>query len=393
MKKRFYVLVPIIAVFLIITGFTKTTVSDERFSNLVNDDGETSVAIKDANVIDYLIEDNYVYFLVYDELEDNCLECLKYDINTQETTMLYTINKPIFYNVYSHFLKKTKDSNLIINLRDIIIVIDTDNDTVENEIQFSEDKLYGDINYSCDKLCYYRNGGLYLSDIDFSNEKILTQSVVDTEDGIQPCFSHDDEKIAYFNYYQVEIIDTKGNLEESLPRAARYVKWSQDDKSIIIGANAGGTKIDLENRKIFATHYLENDYTGFDINYFDNLSCEVIYSGLGDLIAYKLRTTYSSWDCNTIGFFDGTNKYTFAEQEMYPELIRWVSQTDDIAVLYDDSGYKRLRFININDVDFILQDYACYYIEDGVCDDEEYNDPYMECILDIFNKIKMIFDN
>lgn len=354
MKKRFFALVPIIAVFLILTGFTKDTTKDERFSNKINVDGDKSIIIKDVKLMDYIIEDNYAYLMVNDTSGSGHIECLKYDMDTQETTVLYMSEKDIFTNVYSHFLKKRQDSYLIINLVDTIIVIDTDKNVIKEEIVFPEDKLYGDINYSGNRLCYYKKGNLYLADTDFSNEKLLKKDVGDTEDTVQPCFSHDDKKVAYFNDYQVEVIDINGNLQESLPRAARYVKWSQDDKSLIIGANAGGTKIDLENRKIYATHYSEDEYIGFHINYFEDLSCEVIYSGNEDLLAYKMRISDDSDCCNAIGIFDGINQYIMKE-ERNPSLIRWVSQVDEVAVLYDNGEYQELRIININSDEFKIK--------------------------------------
>ncbi len=141
-------------------------VKDKRFSNNMNDKSETSIIIKDVNLIDYVLEDNYAYLLVADTTKDD-MECVKYNIHTEKTTILYKTVQPVFVNVYSHFLKKKKDSYLMVDLWDTIIMIDTHKNTVEKEIIFPEDSLYGDINYEGNQLCYYKKGNLYLANTDF----------------------------------------------------------------------------------------------------------------------------------------------------------------------------------------------------------------------------------
>jgi hypothetical protein len=329
-------------------------------------DNGKSVVIKDAIVIDYVIEGNYVYFMVVDVSENDKIECVKYNIDTQRTTSLYTTVHECFVNVYSHFLKKKDDSYLMIDLRDIIIVIDSNKNTIEKEIVFPKDALYGDINYKGDQLCYYKNGNLYLANTDFSNEKLLKEDVKDTEDTIQPCWSHNDEKIAYFNDYQVEVIDMHGVIHESLPRSARYVKWTRDDMSLLIGANAGGTKIDLKNKIVFTTHFVDDAYVeqGYCINYLDNFSNEVIYSGVNDLLAYKIRT--SQWgECDAIGVFDSKYLYVMKESRL-PRLVRWTSKENEIAVLYDDEKYQELCIMNVKDDEFKIKDKViCKPLEDN----------------------------
>jgi hypothetical protein len=254
----------------------------------------------------------------------------------------------------------------MIDLRDIIIVIDTNKNTIEKEIVFPKDVLYGDINYKGDQLCYYKNGNLYLANTDFSNEKLLKEDVKDTEDTIQPCWSHNDEKIAYFNDYQVEVIDMHGKIYESLPRSARYVKWTRDDMSLLIGANAGGTKIDLKNKVVFTTHGVDNAYAeqGYCINYLDNFRNEVIYSGVNDLLAYKIRT--SEWsECDAIGVFDYKYLYVMKETRL-PSLIRWTSRENEIAILYDDEKYQELCIMNVKDDKFKIRDKViCKSLEDN----------------------------
>lgn len=356
-------------------------VKDKRFSNNMNDKGETSIIIKDVNLIDYVIEDNYAYLLVVDTTKDD-MECVKYNIHTEKTTILYKTIKPIFVNVYSHFLKKKKDSYLMVDLRDTIIMIDTHKNTVEKEIIFPEDTLYGDINYEGNQLCYYKKGNLYLANTDFSSETLLKEDVGDTEDTVQPCWSHDDQKIAYFNDYQVEVIDTHGKVHESLPRAARYVKWTQDDTSLLIGTNGGGTKIDLKNKVVYTTHGVDYAYAeqGFRINYLDSLSNEVIYSGVNNLLAYKMRSSNAPEACDAIGVFDGKNQYMMKEARL-PKLIRWKSSSNEVAILYDEKEYQELCILDVHNDKFeIRSSLHCeplkenYYINDNkvIKDDGEW---------------------
>lgn len=349
---------------------------DNRFSNEKNNKGGISIVIKNTNLVDYVIEDNYAYLMVVDPLQSNKMECVKYNTDTQKTTVLYKTIHDTFINVYTHFLKKKNNSYLMIDLQDKIIVIDTDKNVVEKEINLPKDVLYADINYKGNQLCYYKKSKLYRSNTDFSNEVLLKEYVGDTEDTVQPCWSYNDEKIAYFNDYQVEVIDIHGKLQESLPRAARYVKWTRDDNALLIGTNGGGTKIDLKNKVVHTTYSVDSAYReqGYTINLLDDFSNEVWYSGVNDLLAFKIRTSGS--ECDAIGVFDGEN-LSIKKETRLPKLVRWTSKANKVAVLYEEKEQQQLCIMNVKDDEFkIRKTILCEPVEKNyyISDNDEVND-------------------
>ncbi|GKX30759.1 hypothetical protein SH1V18_32390 [Vallitalea longa] len=333
-----------------------------------NDD--KSLSVEGRQIADYLVDDDYIYLMLVDDCEcANTVQLVKYDMPKQKFTQLYKKDHITPMNEFSIFIRKFNKEYISLNLSDEIIVFDVNKNIVSNDIIIPEDIMYPDLCYDGDKLCYYKNNNIYISKIDFSQEKLLKSNVEDTEDGVQPKWSHDGKKISCFNGYNIEIINLHGKVIESIPRYGRYNKWSDDDESIFIGTLGFFFKINFVDKVIIATcdnGYQEYSDKGYDISILDVTSPHVVYESINGILAYMMYP-------NNIGCSKFTDSFTL-DFKGVAKNIRWTDKDNELAINHTDSENNRdtVSFVTVDSNNLIdknaLKDKLLkenYYLDDN----------------------------
>ncbi|MDK2986159.1 MAG: hypothetical protein PWQ96_1803 [Clostridia bacterium] len=281
---------------------------------------------------------------------------LRYDLKTGSYESVYEGAGRIHYNTN---LKTLNNSKLAFQCQDKVLILESNDFKVLSEIKLPEGVLEYDISYDGTKIAYSQKEGLFVSNLDFSNRKILLKSTGKEELAKrpgQPKWSYDDKNILYISYvYQgsegVGVINLDGSENQFYEiENALFAYWLDSSNKILCGQD------EFDETESYIINLTKNEITPIELDktkrYYGFMP-----NTLGQKVAYAEEVDIFK---SRICIFDEAKlKYCIKSPILgRSERLEWSTSAKQIIITTinkKDEGYKRkIILVEINNSPLIV---------------------------------------